>query len=137
MLDRDRSPYWLLVLSFAVELISIIFINDSRILEMMDLSIGISNEWVLFPVLLTIITLQITFQYSTVRMVYPLVIKFASVLPATNKIAVYSFTFFAIIIDVLKTSDRNFTNDIADSSDWIKILHYISIFLRNILQNSF
>lgn len=104
---------------------------------MMGLSIGISNEWVLFPVLLTIITLQITFQYSTVRMVYPLVIKFASVLPAANKIAVYSFTFFAIIIDVLKTSDRNFTNDIADSSDWIKILHYISIFLRNILQNSF
>lgn len=133
LLCRDKSSDWLLRLSFAVEIILVIFTNDASLMGILGTSYLVEWFWALYSIVLTVIILQLLVQLSLLRPVFPIILIVVPALPFPHCLNISVLTFLCLLIDIMKTLDRSYLNEASDNSNWASILHYIAISLRVIL----
>lgn len=110
-------------------------VNDPFLMEVVSRYLGQLQEGALYIILFLTVTLQLSIECSILRMLYPFLIESIIIKTFPHNIILLTIILVATLIDIFKTTNCNFSDQIADTSDWIKIWHYLSLSLRVITQN--
>lgn len=115
-----------------MEFMSVMIGNTQPVNEFMRLLRLESHLCLPYVILLFIILSQLFNQYCILRPSVFVAISLLPILPTPHHIIIGLLVTIALLLEVIKTSERNFIYDIADSSEWIKVAHY-SILIIDIL----